>query len=54
MAGFNYPANVAVDANGTVFVADANNHRIRKVSAGGGTRIRPITLHSARLIAAVA
>jgi hypothetical protein len=35
-AGFRYPSGVAVDASGNVFVADLNNHRIRKVTAGGG------------------
>jgi hypothetical protein len=28
-AFFNYPRSVAVDASGTVYVADQNNHRIR-------------------------
>ncbi len=43
-AGFYAPRSVAVDASGNVFVADANNHRIRKVTSGGGTRIGPVTL----------
>jgi hypothetical protein len=38
-AGFNRPYGVAVDASGNVFVADMNNHCIRKVTAGGGTLI---------------
>ncbi len=42
-AGFRYPTGVAVDASGNVFVADRDNHRIRKVTAGGGTRIGPVT-----------
>jgi hypothetical protein len=32
-ARFNHPFGVAVDTNGNVFVADADNHTIRKVSA---------------------
>ncbi len=43
-AGFNFPRGVAVDANGTVFVSDTGNNRIRKVTTGGGTQIGPITL----------
>ena len=34
-ASFYYPRGVAVDASGTVYVADGNNNRIRKVSAAG-------------------
>ncbi len=45
-AGFSLPNGVAVDASGNVFVADYNNHRIRKVTAGGGTRIGPVTLRA--------
>ncbi|MES2474666.1 MAG: choice-of-anchor Q domain-containing protein [Verrucomicrobiota bacterium] len=33
---FLYPAGVAVDAAGDVFVADTGNHRIRKISASTG------------------
>ncbi|WP_438448617.1 stalk domain-containing protein [Gorillibacterium sp. sgz5001074] len=32
---FNQPAGLAVDAQGSVYVADAGNHAIRKISAGG-------------------
>ena len=34
-AQFNYPAGVAVDSSGTVYVADGGNHRIRKISPVG-------------------
>jgi len=34
-ARFNYPRGVAVDSAGNVYVADRNNHTIRKVSAVG-------------------
>ena len=34
-ARFNNPSGVSVDSNGAVYVADSNNHRIRKVSTSG-------------------
>jgi hypothetical protein len=43
-AGFRCPAGVAVDASGNVFVGDEHNQRIRKVTAGSGMRIGPVTL----------
>jgi hypothetical protein len=46
-AGFSQPTGVAVDASGNVFVCDFVNHRIRQVTAGGGTWIRPF---AARLL----
>ncbi len=45
-AGFSGPVGVAIDASGNVFVSDSNNQRIRKVTAGGGTRIGPVTLRA--------
>ena len=35
-AQFNEPQNVAVDKDGNLYIADTNNHRIRKVNAGNG------------------
>jgi len=35
LASLNEPARVAVDVAGNVYIADTNNHRIRRVSPGG-------------------
>ncbi len=34
-AKFNYPSGVSVDGSGNVYVADMNNHRIRKITSAG-------------------
>ncbi|HEY5509349.1 MAG TPA: FISUMP domain-containing protein [Paludibacter sp.] len=34
-ASFNYPAGIAIDAAGTIYVADAGNCKIRKISSTG-------------------
>ncbi|MFK8905631.1 RICIN domain-containing protein [Streptomyces sp. YS-3] len=34
-AQLNYPREVVVDSTGTLYIADTNNHRIRKVTADG-------------------
>jgi len=34
-ARFNYPVGVATDVNGNVYVADSNNHTIRKITPAG-------------------
>ncbi len=34
-ASFNHPAGIAVDAIGNVYVADANNNKIRQITAAG-------------------
>ncbi|MBL8142094.1 MAG: hypothetical protein JNM38_13345 [Acidobacteria bacterium] len=34
-ARFNEPRGIAVDGGGTIYVADTNNHTIRKIAAGG-------------------
>jgi sugar lactone lactonase YvrE len=35
IAQFDHPRGIAIDANGTIYVADSVNHRIRKVSENG-------------------
>jgi DNA-binding beta-propeller fold protein YncE len=36
LAGFNGPYGVAVDASGSVYVADSQNQRVRKINTVGG------------------
>ncbi len=36
-AQFRYPAGIAADASGSVYLADRNNHAIRKIDQGSGT-----------------
>ncbi|MBN9413752.1 MAG: autotransporter-associated beta strand repeat-containing protein, partial [Candidatus Paracaedimonas acanthamoebae] len=38
-AKFYYPSGIAVDEGGTVYVADRNNHKIRKITLDGQTRL---------------
>ena len=35
IASFYFPAGVAVDTSGNIFVADTSNHKIRKITPGG-------------------
>ncbi len=41
-AAFSYPWGVAIDASGNMIVGDTGSNRIRKVTAGAGTRIDPV------------
>ncbi|TVZ57231.1 putative secreted protein (Por secretion system target) [Lutibacter sp. Hel_I_33_5] len=53
-AQFRFPIGVAVDAAGTIYVADTNNHRIRKISGGTvltGTAPNEIGTHTIILTA---
>src|SRR5205807_2011302 len=35
LARFNHPTAIAVDGNGRIYVADTDNHLLRKIDAGG-------------------
>lgn len=34
-ASFNYPTGICIDKSGNLYVADMNNHRLRRISPGG-------------------
>ena len=38
-AQFSFPTGVAVDSSGNLYVAEANNHRIRKITSGGDVTV---------------
>ncbi|MBK9992261.1 MAG: chitobiase/beta-hexosaminidase C-terminal domain-containing protein [Verrucomicrobia bacterium] len=38
-AAFDFPAAIAVDTDGTVYVTDSNNNCIRKITTGGNTTV---------------
>lgn len=41
-AALNYPGGLAFDAAGNLYFADSNNHRVRRVDAGPGHRVRTV------------
>jgi sugar lactone lactonase YvrE len=43
---FAYPGGVAVDANGSVFVADTINNKVKEIPFSGGSYGTPVTLGS--------
>ena len=45
-SGFSYPAGVAVDANGNVFVADTNDNAVKEIPYTGGAYGAAVTLGS--------
>ena len=44
-ARFNSPNGVSVDSNGVLYIADYNNHRIRKQDVSGGCWLCVVMLH---------
>lgn len=45
-ASLNSPQRISVDASGSLFIADANNHRIRKVALAGSPVLTVLNLSS--------
>jgi len=44
LAEFDFPADVAVDETGNVYVADEGNNKIRKITASGSVSTLPVAV----------